>query len=279
VAFTNNHMYFTSNVYDTSSPANFLQSVVVRIPIDTFVSNNVTYQYYNITDHGSLRLARGCADEMFFASHQGQNPVRMYRWGDGTNATMNWFDVNASAWNGAGPYSSPGPGGVEWLTRTDARITGACRIANTVGFVWSVNADANHPQPYVKALVVNIDDNTVAGQPDLWNPDQAFAYPSVCPGPDNRLGISVFFGGGNASHPSHVVGFRQDDQWVLARTATSTHCPSDPKWGDYVSCELYDPVGNETLQSTEWTASGYTFQGGRSLTDIEARFVRFGVGA
>ena len=279
VAFTDNQMYITMNVYDTAAPNNnWLQAVVWRIPIDTFLTGNITYQYYNITDRGSLKLARGCTNEMFFGSHLSQNPIRLYRWGDGVNANMTWVDINASDWTGAGTYSSPGPGGVEWLTHTDARITGGWCIGNQVGFAWTANSDSNHPQPYIKTIAIDTTDNSVAAQPDLWNATQAWVHPAVYPGPDGRVGLSAFFGGGNVTHPVHVVGFLENGTWVVARTATSTHGPDAPKWGDYLSCSLFDPTATDVVTGTEWVATGYTMQGGQTRNDVEPRYVRFGVG-
>jgi hypothetical protein len=277
VAFTENQMYITSNVYDNSAHPAWLQAVILRIPIDTFLTGNLTYQYYNITDRGSLRLARGCTNEMFFGSHLQGNPIRLYRWGDGVDATMTWVDINASAWNGSMPYSSPGPDGVEWLTRIQPRITGAWCSGTQVGFAWTANSDSAHPQPYIKTLVVDTTNNSVVAQPDLWNATQAWAYPAVYPAPDGRVGISAFFGGGGVSQPTHVVGFLESGSWVLVRTATSTHGPSDPKWGDYLSCTLYDPTATDVVNGTEWVASGYALQGGPTRNDIEPRFIRFGV--
>jgi hypothetical protein len=279
VAFTDNMMYITSNVYDNATPqANWLQSVVIRIPIDTFLSGNITYQYYNITDHGSLKLARGCTNEMFFASHTYGNPIRVYRWGDGAAATLTFDDINASAWTGSGTFSSPGPGGIEWLTHSDSRITAGWCSGNQVGFAWTAHADGSHPQPYIKTLVINTTDKSVVAEPDLWNSTQAWAYPAVYPAPDGRVGISAFFGGGNVSHPAHIVGFLENGSWIVARTATSTHGPNAAVWGDYLSCSLYDPTAVDVVTGTDWVATGFTMQGGSTRNDVEPRYVRFGVG-
>jgi hypothetical protein len=86
------------------------------------------------------------------------------------------------------------------------------------------------------------------------------------------VAVSVFFGGGGVSHPNHVVGFLDGNQWVLATTRASTHGPQLGVWGDYVSCATHDP------EATEWVATGFTLQGGTSLQFIEPQYTQFGIG-
>jgi hypothetical protein len=269
-ATTNNHLYITYNVFEGE---NFLAPLVLRIPLDGLASGKAEFQFYSITSHGSLRLARGATSEMFFASHDGQNPVRIFRWPDAPDATMSFFDVSASGWNGHEPYSSPGPGGAEWLARLDSRITGGWVVGNQAGFLWTANSGPGRPQPYAKAMIVDTNNGSLVSEPDIWSPHFAWAYPSACPNVNGLIGISLFCGGGGQSHPTHVVGYLEGNQWVLAASRRSTHGPTDGKWGDYLSCEAHDPDG------TEWVASGYTLQNGTDRQFIEPQYVHFGVAA
>ncbi len=269
-ATSDNNLFITFNVF-SASPEDWLGAAVFKLPIDGLVSGNLQYQVLPITTHGSLRLTRGATSDMYFASHVGANPIRVFRWPDAPDATMSWFDVSAGTWNGHGPYSSKGPGGAEWLRRTDPRITGGWVVGDEVGFLWTANAGPGRPEPYVKALVVDASTQSLVSEPDIWSDSGAWAYPSACPNANGVVGISLFFGGGGQSHPGHVVGFLDGDQWVLALSRTSTHGPSGGSWGDYVSCEAYDP------DREEWVASGYTLQGGRDRQFIEPRYVHFGI--
>jgi hypothetical protein len=209
----------------------------------------------------------------FFASHDGRNPLRIFRWQDAPDATMSFFDVSASGWSGHEPYSSPGPGGIEWLARLDSRITGAWVVGNQAGFLWSANTGPNRPQPYVKAMIVDTTTRLLVSEPDIWNPNFAWAYPAACPNANGLIGISLFCGGGGESHPTHVVGYLDGNRWVLATSRSSTHGPIDGKWGDYLSCEVHGPDG------LEWVASGYTLQNGTDRQFIEPQYVQFGAGA
>jgi hypothetical protein len=269
-ALSANNLYITFNLFDTAGA--WLQAVALKMPIDDLVGGNLRYQFFRVADHGSLRLTRGATSDMFFASHQEQNPVRIYRWPDASDATISWFDVSAGAWNGQGPYSSPGPGGVEWLSRLDPRITAGWVVGEEVGFLWTANSGPGRPQPYAKALVVNSNTHALVAEPDIWNEDYAWAYPAACPNADGVVGVSLFFGGGGRSHPIHVVGFLDEGRWVVAASSSSTDGPAAPKWGDYLSCEVHHP------DTSEWVASGYTLQGGTDRQFIEPRYVHFGRG-
>jgi hypothetical protein len=269
-ATTDNNLYLTYNVFQTSS-GDWLQAVVFKMPLDDLVSGNLEYEFYSIATNGSLRLTRGATSDMYFASHNGQNPVRIFHWPDAANATMTSFDVSAGPWSGQEPYSATGPGGAEWLGRLDSRITGGWVVGNQVGFLWTANTQSGRPQPYAKAIVVDTTTRSLVSEPDIWNEQLAWAYPSAQPNTDGVVGVSLFFGGGGQSHPTHVVGFRDGSQWTVATSRASTHGPAGGRWGDYLSCRLHDP------DTAEWVASGYTLQGGTDRRFIEPQYVHFGV--
>ena len=47
-------------------------------------------------------------------------------------------------------------------------------------------------------------------QTQVWNPDHAFAYPSLTTNSDNEVGISLAWGGGPTFYGSHAVGILGD---------------------------------------------------------------------
>ncbi len=206
---------------------------------------------------------------MFFASHNGGAALRVWNWPD-ASSSISSFEVNVGSW-AAGPYSAPGPGGVEWLSRADSRITGAWLSGPRAGFMWTAAASGNRPRPYIKVAVVDVNTRALVEQPDIWGTESAFAYPAACPNAQGVVGVSLFYGGGSR-HPSHVVGFRDGAQWRLLQTRQSTHGPSGGTWGDYLSCKRMYPT------TSEWVASGYTLQGGTDRRNVEPQFVHFGIG-
>ena len=121
-AVSANHLYVSFNAFNSAGA--WQRAFVFKFPLDTLKSGaSLGYQWWSTTTRGSLRLTQGAATGMFFASHNGGTQLRVFGWPDGSN-TIGSFDVTVGAWS-AGPYSAPGPGGVEWLSRVDSRITGA----------------------------------------------------------------------------------------------------------------------------------------------------------
>jgi len=267
-AVSANHLYITFNAFNAAG--NFQRAFVFKLPLDPLKNaSNLSYQWWSTTANGSLRLTRGAGSNMYFASHNGTSTLRVYSWPDGSG-TIGSFDVNVSAYS-RGPYSAPGPGGVEWLGRTDSRITGAWLTGTRAGFMWTAAAGSNRPFPYVKVAVVDTVTRSLIEQPDIWNSSFAFAYPAACPNAQGVVGVSLFMGGGT-QHPRHVVGFRDGNAWRLVITRSSTHGPSGGAWGDYLWCTRHQP------QSSEWVASGYTLQGGTERRNVEPQYVHFGIG-
>lgn len=267
-AVSANHLYITFNAFNSANA--WQRAVVFKLPLDTLRSaGSLGYQWWTTTSHGSLRLTQGAAGSMYFTSHNGGTQLRVFGWPDGSN-TVAWFDVRVAEWS-SGPYSAPGPGGIEWLGRLDSRITGAWISGTRAGFMWTAAARSGRPFPYVRAAVVETATLTLVEQPEIWNQQSAFAYPAACPNTQGVLGVSLFFGGGSR-HPAHVVGFRDGGDWRLVLSRSGTHGPTGGAWGDYLSCKRHHP------QSSEWVAAGYTMQGGTDRRNVEPQYVHFGIG-
>jgi hypothetical protein len=267
-ALSSNHLYITFNAFNTARA--FQRSFAFKLPLNALRdATSLGYQWWSTTTHGSLRLTQGATSSMFFASHNGGRQLRVFGWPD-SSGSIGSMDVTVSPWS-SGPYSAPGPGGAEWLSRTDSRITGAWVTGTRAGFLWTAAAQTGRPMPYVKGAVVDTTTRTLVEQPEIWNQSAAFAYPAASPNAAGVIGVSLFFGGGS-QHPSHVVGFRDGAEWRLVITRTGTNGPPGGAWGDYLSCRRYAPG------SSEWVASGYTLQGGTDRRNIEPQYVHFGIG-
>jgi hypothetical protein len=267
-AVSSNHLYITFNAFNTADA--WLRAFVFKLPLSTLRDGtSLQYQWWSTTDHGSLRLTQGARESMFFASHNASRNLRVYGWPDGSNS-IGSIDATVGSWS-AGPYSAPGPGGVDWLGRLDSRITGAWISGTRAGFLWTAAARTGRPMPYVKGAVVDTITRTLVEEPEIWNQSAAFAYPAASPNANGILGVTMLFGGGTR-HPAHVVGFRDGAAWRLVISRSGTHGPSAGAWGDYLSCRPYAP------RPAEWVASGFTLQGGTDRRHVEPQYVHFGVG-
>lgn len=267
-AISNNNLYITFNAFNGAR--SWLRAVAFKLPLDTLKSGaSLGYQWWTTTTNGSLRLTQGAGNTMYFASHNGGSTLRVFSWPDAASGVSS-FDTGIGTWS-AGPYSAPGPGGAEWLARTDSRITGAWLSGPRAGFMWTAAASGNRPFPYIKVAVVDVASKALVEQPDIWSQNAAYAYGAACPNAQGVVGFSACYGGGTR-HPGHVVGFRDGTAWRLALTRTSTNGPAGGSWGDYLSCKRRQPT------SSEWVASGYTLQGGTDRRNVEPQFVHFGIG-
>jgi hypothetical protein len=245
------------------------RAVVFRFPLDDIKDRgSLSLRKFVTTEFGSLRFVQGVGDSMWFASHAADNrSLRLFEWPDGDNSPSA-FSIDIRPWNG-GPYSSTGPGGGEWLARTDGRITAGWRARGVLGFAWTASPEPGRPNPFIRVSRIAEDSLALINEPDLWSSSGAFAYPAISPNRRGDVGVSAFFGG--PLHPTHVVGNFNDvtGQWSAAGVAASTHAPNEGKWGDYVSCRP-DPQ-----RRTFWIGAGYTLRGGTNRRNVEPEVVTF----
>jgi hypothetical protein len=262
-ALSANHLYITFNAFNTAG--NWLRAFVFKLPLaDLAGRQNLSYQWWTTTTHGSLRLTRGATTSMYFASHNAGRVLRIFCWPDGAG-NITSFDVTTSAWS-AGPYNAAGPGGNNWLARADSRITGAWLSGRQVGFMWTASTRAGRPRPYVKVAVVDVQTQAIVEEPDIWSQTGTWGYPAAAVNSNGNVGISLFYGS-SQRHPTHVVGCRKGNAWDVVGTATSTHGPS--MLGDYLCCHAHP------ARAGSWAASGYTLQGGTARQHVEPRYVHF----
>jgi hypothetical protein len=279
-ATSDSHLYVSYNVY---SAGNFAGANVFQIGLDALANLDLTGAVSVLrtaaNELGSWCLTRGATTDMFFASHDGtgNRPLTVFRWPDAPGASITRFDVTPSAWHGSftsdpGAFSSRGPDG-EWLQRLDSRVLGGWVVGNQAGFMWAALPGTGRPQPYIKAVVVDTNSRNVLFEPDIFSDQQAFAYPSAFPNRAGKVGLSLFFGGGQFN-PSHAVTWLDGQSWVapFLLTRSSTNAPVDRAWGDYCSCAVHAP------EATNWVASGYTLQGGKDPDSIEPQYVEFAEG-
>jgi len=269
-SLSNNFLYVGSNLFRVSNDT-WTRSVIFRLPLDDLASGqSLSYEFFQSASNFSLRCVQGATDVMHIVSHVSNTQLRVFSWPESSSSVAS-ANVTVSFWT-AGNYSAPGPDGRNWLNRGDPRITGAWLANGQIGIMWSANRlGTARPRPYVRVVRIDAGSKAVIDEPDIWNRDVAYAYPTACPNDRGHVGITLFTGGGTL-HPSHVVGIWDDysNGWQLRTTRAGSNGPVDGKWGDYLACRRHAPDG------LTWVASGFTLQGGGSRNDIEPRLVHFG---
>ena len=269
-ALSDNFLYVGTNMYGTAQDEPWKRSIVLRFSLDELqAGGTLTFDYIESAVHGSLRCTSGAADTMYVvAQNADMQSLHIWEWPEGGGVTD--ADVTVSTWvDGINGYPSTCPDGTEWLGRCDDRITGAWVAEGQLGAMWTSDAMAGRPHPFIRAVVIETAGLTLVDEPDIFSADHAFAYPDACPSSDGVVGLTLFIGGGTI-HPSHVVGRLESDlTWSLTTAESGTNGPSDGTWGDYIHCRRMAPNG------TRWIATGFTLQGGDAAADIVQHIVEF----
>ena len=293
VAISNNFFYFSANSYLTSglSGANWRDSSIVRIPLGPLKTcAGFTYNYLNVTDHYDLNLAHGATDTIYFASNTNTSSVRVYSWAE-SSGTIYWTDHKVTSWKLGGSACND-PKGVNWCSRSGNGGSSGTGWINaqqqggsgrgpantaTVGFMWNAQACTNkqscgynRPWPYIRVLRFKASDLSLIDEPDIWNSNYAFQFPSL--GVDARRHIAgTMFWGGGSSYPT-LVSYIWDDftcnpyacGWENYGVVASS--ASNANWGDYLETRPQSPYTNT------WVGTGYSYDG----TNVTPQFMWFG---
>jgi len=265
-ACTNEALFVTFNIFNSGDV--WQRAAAMRFPLDTIANRGtLIFNFFSTTNNGSLRLAQGASNTMYWASQNSNQQLRLFSWADGQN-TINWWNVTVSQY--ATAISSTAPNGIDWLSRADTRITGATVGNGVITFMWTAGNGTNRPHAYCKVVRINESNKQLIDEPDIWSSDRAWAYPAACTNGSGTLGFTAFYGGVDRNI-GHVVGARDDasGSWATVYAKLGSDSPNVAKWGDYLTCRLPAPG------SATWVAVGYTLEGGDSRRQIVPRVVRF----
>src|SRR5262249_32096267 len=140
LAMTDSSLHLTLNVYGHGNFDNRWGHVTLRFDLDQMAAyQQLTYRLFtSVTDHGGiqgLRGTRGATDAMDRGPNRatGQNAsFRVYKWKDG-ETQVTFPDAPITAWRGGGAVAR-GPDGLNWLGRSDGRLTAAWQSGDKIGF-------------------------------------------------------------------------------------------------------------------------------------------------
>jgi hypothetical protein len=267
LAVGTNMLYVTTNAFPQIG--NQVTSVIVRIPLSSINSGNITAQHAASIENFSFRVAQHCGTRAFWAAHQNTSTLRVFSWRE-TEQSPTATDVPVARWVGGNGYRSDLPDNRNWLGRADPRITGATRAGNELWFAWGVDQGGanSRPHPYVQIARLRVPSLTLIDNINLFAPDRAFCYAALSSNINREVGTSYMVGGGG-KFPTHAVGIltgtRKD---VLIDE--SSRGPSDGQWGDYLTIRRHQPNGKL------FAASGFTLKHGAGDRNATPRFVLFG---
>ncbi|HEU4752954.1 MAG TPA: hypothetical protein VFU47_07575, partial [Armatimonadota bacterium] len=270
LSYGTNNLYLTTNVFDGND--NITHSLVVRIPLSGLQGAGSLSGIQVVTNENNVygpRLAQNLGTTAYWAAHYTLSSMRVYAW-DEASSTPTARTVGIAAWNDAVTYSSTTPDGFNWLGFADSRILGATLTGNELWFAWSAapRPATGQTQAYVEVARISTSNWSLLGQPAIWNPNFAYAYPSLNTNTDGEVGVSISYGGGT-TQLSHAVGILTGTL-KLVTTRTGSNGPSRGRWGDYLTIRRWRPNGKL------FAATGFTLQGGNGNANSEPRYVVFG---
>jgi hypothetical protein len=137
--------------------------------------------------------------------------------------------------------SSKGPDGNDWLTKLrdfpSFAITGGVeRPSGHVVLAWTASNGKgsangfNFPQTHCRVAELNIAAKSVVSEVQVWNPDIAFAYPSLAVSGKDEVGIFLGWGG-HTDHANCAMGIIGD--FVVWFRDGSTRTVQ--RFGDYLT--------------------------------------------
>jgi hypothetical protein len=257
MSFGNTFLYWTSQIDGR---------VVVRVPLQELAARTtVNFGYTGGTDALWSHVTHNASDAVFWAGHVNNSQLRVFSMRD-SEGFYSWRTVNINSWPN-GTNTSLAPDGTDWMTFESWKhyVYGNAKQGRSVWFGWLASAGGGFPQPHVQLVKLNSDTFAFEEQVQVWNPDFAFLDPYLSTNAQDKLGMSIAFGGG-PYYASHAVGVWGD--FVVYYPRLSTRATS--RWGDYNTARRSGSNG------LEWAAAGYTNERDAGGNPIQIpHFIRF----
>jgi AraC-like DNA-binding protein len=218
LTFGRDSLFVCTNVFAGEAVAGKVAMTIPLLQLKAGGTVDYSYAFFDTSADGRVMGSPAqnvTGNEFYWAYHVGNSKIRIYSWQE--NATITSRERDVINWPTGGAVAAA-PGGVaDWITQDDNRIVGATRRGNELWFAWTCASGSgaeggfNYPYPQIQVARFDIgDDYKRVDQFAIWNPDFAFAYPSLVTNSDNEVGISLAWGGGPTLSGSHAVGILGD---------------------------------------------------------------------
>ena len=249
VTFGDNFVYMTANLMNQGG------ALIIRMPIvDIGERRTINARYAFISDSSFICPAQLTGERGWFGTLQTDSILRVFSWPEASLSLAAPFDVPITTVP-TDDFHSFTPDQEDWLPDTSKiswEITGAARSGQELWFAWSAGRKLSGrqenavPQPHIEIAVVNIQSKKLIRQRYIWNPDFAFAWPSLAANPAQEVAMSFAWGGG-PFYPQHAVGILKPREDFVSTTSG----PSAGSGGHYVRLRMAFP------NVDEFVAGGY----------------------
>lgn len=268
--------YWTTNVFrrNANGTNTFISALCVRMELaDMQAGTAVTFSSFrgdgaNNGGGGSWRLANGGdGSAMFWGDTINTTTMRIWKWDAGG---VSFVDRGIASFTST-TSSCVGPDGRDWLGNANGRIRGAWGQSSEIGFLWSSNAQAGRPNPYLRIARFRTSDRTLIIEDDVWSNTLCFAHGAADANSQGDVGIVVAIGSATAYVHTSATIVDSYQPWGTGFTFTSMGSgsagPDSNSWGDY-----YD-VQRNWLDQRTFVGTGHTMT---SSTASTSRYAWFG---
>lgn len=246
---------------------------VVRIPLSQIKANASISIGYTDPMYGRDAWGAGLSQDTggveYWAGQDDTSHMRVFSMPESGN-TYSWNEVNVYSWSNNNATSLT-PDGVDWLTKL-RNFPGNAVIGGTVNnngngnrlwFAWTAGTDNNFPQEHIEMVEINPSNFSLNQQVQIWNPNFAFAYPSLATNTcSQEIGFSLEDGGGGG-YENNGVGF-----WGDFVAYTTTHSSLGvSRYGDYATVRQDPQLFGGQFAGSYMDAFGYGVSAGPT-TDV-----------
>ena len=260
---SNDWLYVTTNVFNTSTPAAFLGSEVIRMNLDDLedcVDARAT-RWSRSEYH--VRPVQGAGADMYFGALADTNTLRLMRVADSSSTLSSWDrDVTTFASAGGSGVTCPSPGGGDPCGRLAPEINAAYRSGSEVGLMWTQgnNVAAGLAMPSTRIARFRTSDMELTNEHTIWNDSFAWALPAVTVNGSGDKGGTIQAIGGTLN--TQTQGFLIDgysSSWQpLPNVGLNggTNGPSNNRWGDYFGVQVFRGCSDTFLGAYAYLSGG-----------------------
>ena len=254
-----NYLMLTMNVFNGNT---FQDSIMVRFDLATFLSGNWSAHWVFANQDFTWTPTDNSADTWSYwgATAFGDGSlIRVYNWPPNTDFThVSWNDFSVNFNSATQNGHCPAPDGNNWCAFDDSRVkTGGEIGSSTVYFMWDAKEGGGFPLPYVDyaSFDVSTGPATSASEHQIWNANNAWAFPGMGVNARSALGVSLQAGGGTFGYPGSQFLINDDVSggWSAQFLDQGTH--ANNRWGDYLTARA---ATTGTSIGDTWIATGYT---------------------
>ena len=231
ISYGDGFLYLNTNLFARSTNSSgktvdtFSGKLFFELPLKEMqAGTGFSFQFAVLNDQLTFSSPmQNIGDTNYWAAHVDNATMRIYS-SKGTASDYQWRERKLGAnWPTASNTKkvfpednedniiSAAPDSGDWISE-DHRILGATRMGSQLWFAWTAasgdggGGGFKFPQPHIQIAKFDVaQDYKFLEQTQIWNANNAFAYPSLTTNSDNEVGISLAWGGGSF-YGSHAVG-------------------------------------------------------------------------